>query len=139
MAETENVAQRFIEALPHARELQLKVVEVGEGSAAIRMPYDEKLVGDPKTGVIHGGAVSTVIDTCCGSAVMSHPKARGVTATIDLRIDYMRAATPGQAIVARATCYHMTRNVAFVRATAYDDDPDLPVATASGSFTVGEG
>ena len=139
MAETEHIAQKFIEALPHGRELKLKVIEVGEGSAAICMPYDKKLVGDPKTGVIHGGAVSTVIDTCCGSAVMSHPKARGVTATIDLRIDYMRAATPGQAIVARATCYHMARNVAFVRATAYDNDPDLPVATASGSFTVGEG
>ena len=139
MADKEKRAQQFVEALPHARELNLKVIEVDEGIAAMRMPYDEKLVGDPKTGVIHGGAVSTVIDTCCGSAVMSHPKVMGLTATIDLRIDYMRAATPGQAIVARAHCYHITRNVAFVRATAFDDDPDLPVATASGSFTVGEG
>ena len=48
----------------------------------------------------------------------------------------MRAATPGQRITTRATCYHITRNVAFVRATAMDDDQDRPVATASGSFTV---
>ena len=102
------------------------------------MPYDERLVGDPQTGVLHGGAVSTVIDTCCGTAVMSHPDARGITATIDLRIEYMRAATPGQSIVARATCHHITRNVAFVEATAVDDDTEVPVARASGSFTVGE-
>lgn len=130
------LARQFIEAIPHARALGLELMQIGEGEAEISMPYNEDLIGDPRTGVIHGGAVSTILDTCCGAAVMSHPAAPGGTATIDLRIDYMRAATPGQTITARASCYHITRNVAFVRATAMDEDHDDPVATASGSFTV---
>lgn len=136
MIEKAKVARQFIEAIPHAKALGMHLTEIGDGTAVIMMPYDKKMIGDPKTGVIHGGAVSAVMDTCCGAAVMSHRSAPGGTATIDLRIDYMRAATPGQTITTTATCYHITRNVAFVRATAVDENTDVPVATASGSFTV---
>lgn len=130
------LVRQFVAAIPHARTLGMQVDGLTDGVAEMSMPYDTRLIGDPETGVIHGGAVSSLLDTCCGAAVISHPKNPGGTATIDLRIDYMRAATPGQAIRARAECYHVTRNVAFVRATATDDDDTLPVATATGSFTV---
>ncbi|MBM2292036.1 PaaI family thioesterase [Sulfitobacter pseudonitzschiae] len=130
------MARQFIEAIPHARDLGLQLVELENGVAVITMPYDKKLIGNPATGVIHGGAVSALMDTCSGAAVMSHPDAPGGTATIDLRIDYMRTATPGDTITATATCYHMTRSVAFVRVTATDNDTDNPVATATGTFTV---
>ena len=126
----------FIQALPHARDLNMEVVEVGEGRVVMQMPYDDRLVGDPETGVIHGGAVSTLMDTCSGAAVMSHPSQPRGTATLDLRIDYMRSATAGQTIRAEAQCHHVTRSVAFVRATATDEDRDRPVAMATGTFTV---
>ena len=129
------LARQFIEALPHARALGMQVVSIADGVAEAALPWREDLVGDPGTGVIAGGAVSALMDTCGGAAVMSHPDAVAGTATLDLRIDYMRAATPGQTVRARAACYHMTRRVAFVRATAWDDD-ESPIATAAGAFTV---
>ncbi len=130
------IARQFMEAIPHTSALSMRMDSIEDGLAEVSMPYDKKLVGDPETGVIHGGAVSALIDTCCGAAVVSHPDSLVGTATIDLRIDYMRPATPGHRIVARAECYHVTRSVAFVRATAFDEDRERPVATATGAFTV---
>lgn len=130
------IAQQFMQALPHARALGMRLVMMGDGRAEIEMDYDPRFVGDPETRVIHGGAVSALMDTCCGAAAMSHPASPGGTATIDLRIDYMRPATPGQRIRAHAECYHITRSVAFVRARAMDEDEARPVATATGTFTV---
>ena len=135
MSDKTKLARQFIEAIPHAKTLGMSLLDLGAGRAVMSMPYDEKLVGDQATGVIHGGAVSALMDTCCGAAVMSHPRQSKGTATIDLRIDYMRSATPGQAITTTATCYHVTRSVAFVRAEAVDEDTSLPVATATGAFT----
>ncbi|MCB1340363.1 MAG: PaaI family thioesterase [Pseudooceanicola sp.] len=129
-------ARRVIAQLPYCVALGMELVATSPGVAEVEMPWDEALVGDPATGVIHGGAVSALMDSCSGAAVLLHPQGGRTTATLDLRIDYMRPATPGQRIRARAECYHMTHTVAFVRAVARDDDTARPVATASAAFTV---
>ena len=129
-------ARDVMQSLPHAQSLGMIVAEMAEGSATIIMPYDPRLIGDPATGVLHGGAISALMDTASGAAVMCHPSAPAATATLDLRIDYMRPATPGQAITARAICHHVTRTVAFVRVTATDADESRPVAMGTGTFTL---
>jgi acyl-coenzyme A thioesterase PaaI-like protein len=58
-------------------------------------------------------------------------------ATIDLRVDYLRAAEPGLELFARSDCYRVTRNVAFVRVVAYERSPDAPFASAMGAFMIG--
>jgi len=130
------IAAQFIAMIPHAGALSMSLTDVGDGEAVITMPYDARLVGDPETGVIHGGAVSALMDTCCGAAVMLHPAAGMGTATIDLRIDYMRPARPQADLIADGHCYKLTRTIAFVRALAHDGDPDDPVATAQAAFAL---
>lgn len=131
---TRTMLADMMAGLPHARALGLRALSAADGVAMMTADWSERLVGDPDTGVIHGGVVTALLDTCCGMAVLAAPVAPLATATLDLRIDYMRAARPGAPLTARAECIRSSRSVAFVRAIAWDADPADPVAQAAGAF-----
>ena len=85
----------------------------------IKLPYRDDLVGNPETGVIHGGAITALMDASCGISVFLRKGNPRPIATLDLRIDYLRAADPGEDVIAHAECYKLARSVAFVRAVAH--------------------
>ena len=64
------IARQFMTAIPHAQELGMQITRLEGGHATIPMPYDPRLVGDPATGVLHGGAISVLMDTASGASVM---------------------------------------------------------------------
>ena len=115
----------------------MRVVEAGPGTAVVTLPYHEELIGDPARGVVFGGVITTLIDQASGLAVACAMEELAAIATIDLRVDYLRAAAPGLDLHARAECYKLTRHVAFVRATAWERSPDDPFAGCLGTFMVG--
>lgn len=102
----------------------------------IRAPYRDDLVGDPETGVLAGGLVTTLLDHVGGLAVWVALGAYRPVATLDLRVDYMRAAVPRRDLLAQARCYRLTRNIGFVRAWAFETDPDDPVAAAQSAYVI---
>jgi uncharacterized protein (TIGR00369 family) len=122
--------------IPHSRAIGMRMIEAKDGVGVLCVPYDAKLVGNPATGVLHGGVITSVLDSASGMAVGSKVAATGwrPIATLDLRIDYMKPATPGKDVTARAECYKVTRNVAFVRGIAYHDDPADPIAASVATF-----
>jgi uncharacterized protein (TIGR00369 family) len=124
----------FTQAVPHNHALGLRLESVGDTDATVVMPYSDVLVGNPETGVVAGGAVTTLIDAASGTAVMTALGAFAAIVTLDLRIDYLRPASPGLALTAHAECYKVTRLVAFVRALVHQGDPASPVASAQGTF-----
>lgn len=107
------------------------------GEAWTSLKYRPVFVGDTETGVIHGGVVTAMLDETCGMAVQLALDGTRAIATLDLRIDYQKPATPGLDIRAHSVCYRVTRSIAFVRATAYQETEDEPVATATACFMVG--
>jgi uncharacterized protein (TIGR00369 family) len=126
--------QVFSDGVPHQKELGLKVVSIVRGFAVMRLDWQECLVGNPETGVLHGGAITTLLDACCGMAVASKLTDPQPFATLDLRIDYVRPATPRLPVVAEAECFKITHNVAFFRAFAHHGDKADPIASAAGTF-----
>lgn len=129
-----DVADRLLGHIPHCRAIGIRFVEVHGGRSLVRIPYDERLVGNPDTGVLHGGVITTILDNASGMAVQSTFTDWMSIATLDLRIDYMRPATPGRDLFAAAECYRKTHRIAFVRGVAYHDDPEDPVATSVATF-----
>ena len=119
---------------PHMRAIGLRFVSAETGVVVGMIPYRADLVGDPRTGVLHGGVVTTLLDSTGGAAVLSALSAPMPIATLDLRIDYLRPSTPHAPLYARVECYKLTRHVAFARGIAYNLDESDPVAAMSGTF-----
>ena len=130
----------FVSGTPHSVALGFRFVAIEIGSATLAMDYDPKLIGDTQTRVMAGGVVTALLDHTSGLAAISAFEQSVPVATLDMRIDYMRAAEPGKAVIAEARCYKTTSNVAFVRAVAHDGDSDDPVASCQAVFmTTGGG
>jgi len=115
----------------------LKLDRSAPGEAWTSLPYRPVFVGDAESGVLHGGVMTAMLDESCGMAVQLALDGRRAIATLDLRIDYQKPATPGLDVKAHAVCVKVTRSIAFVRATAYQESEDEPVATATACFMAG--
>lgn len=128
--------QMIVQGSPHAADLGFQLEDLGEGTASIRAPYREDLVGDPATGVIHGGVITALLDHTAGAAAFTGLGGDKAHATLDMRLDYMRPAKPGQDVIAEARTIKVAGLIAFVEAIAHDGDRNDPIATAHAAFMV---
>lgn len=128
------VKTAFRDMVPFNAALGLQVVDIAPNVVVLELPWREDLVGNPRTGVLHGGAITALLDACSGAAVFLAMQTPIPIATLDLRIDYLKPAVAQRNVFARAECYKLTRSVAFVRAIAYQNDESDTVASAASTF-----
>ena len=126
-----------LESLPHNAKLGIRMVEIAPRRCTTYIEFRPELVGDPSSGVLHGGVVTTLIDATAGAAVYTSISQDTSLATLDMRIDYLRPTVPNKRLYASAELYRLTRRIAFVRAYAYQDYPENQVAYCIASFMVG--
>lgn len=119
---------------PHTAALGFILDGIEGGDVRLRTPWRADLVGDPDTGVLSGGLVTTMLDHVGGLATWVALDGYQSIATLDLRVDYMRAARPHVDLLAQAHCYRLTRNVAFVRAWAFEECVSDPVAASQAAY-----
>lgn len=82
----------FIESIPWHQHLGLKVASLEPGIARLLLPYKPEHAGNLTRGAMHGGVLATLADSCGAAALWTHFGPDDKTATIDLRVDYLRPA-----------------------------------------------
>lgn len=126
--------QRFLALLRHCQVLGMSVEHANSRGLTLRLPYSESIVSDSETGFIHGGAITTLMDTTCGISTVCVLPEFEICPTLDLRIDYMHSAEPGLDVLGFAECYRVTPTVIFTRGVAYQRDINEPIAHVVGAF-----
>jgi len=119
---------------PHAKQLGIQLVSAEKNTVTLKLPFNDAIIGDPISRVIHGGAITTLIDTASGASVFQAQDNLRALATLDLRVDYSRPAATGEDVYAVAECYQMTHSIAFSRVTVFTTDSKKPIATALATF-----
>ncbi len=137
VASSAKIVRQFFYAVPFSQALGIDIGELSDGFAIMALPYQKELVGNPETGVLHGGVVTSLMDACSGAAAFMKLSSIVPIATLDLRIDYLRPAPAGEDLIAEATCYRVGRDVAFTRCMTRGKESGLEIASAAGSFMVG--
>lgn len=131
------IDRAFRENVPHNLALGVQVTDAARGMVVTRIAWAPHLVGNPETEALHGGVITTLLDATGGSAVFLWFAETPSIATLDLRVDHLRPSPARKDLYARAECYRVTRNVAFVRGLAWCDDEANPVATMTATFMLG--
>jgi uncharacterized protein (TIGR00369 family) len=114
--------------VPFNRYLGLRGESIGEGRAVLVLPVRPEFVGDPRRPALHGGVLSTLIDTAGGLAAWSALGAGEMVSTVDLRVDYLEPAGLGHPLRAEAELVRKGNRVCHVK-----------VAVTQGGALVAEG
>jgi uncharacterized protein (TIGR00369 family) len=126
------INREFTQYVVLNQEMGITIGDLGDGRATAHLPWAAELVGDPCTGVLHPGVLSVLLDATCGLACFQGLDAPMPIATLDLRIDMLRPATPRQDLVAEAWCTRVGRSVVFVQGRALAGG--VEIATCAASF-----
>lgn len=125
---------KFMASHGHTGFIGMQYLGHGDNWVELAIPWREDLVGDPETGVLASGPIISLLDNATSMSVWALRGGFRPQVTLDLRVDYVRAATPGKTVVAWAECYQLKQSMAFVRGIAHDGDIADPVAHAAGIF-----
>jgi uncharacterized protein (TIGR00369 family) len=112
---------------------------LAHGSCArVALAASSALVSDPDTGTLASGVLISLLDHATGLALAQSLRGRGTTAgTVDLRVDFMGQAVPGDVIEVQGTCHRLLEQVATVTGLAWcRGRRDDVIARATGTYAL---
>jgi uncharacterized protein (TIGR00369 family) len=128
--------QLLEEMIPFNKFLGIRLGKMGDGFVRLELPYRPELLGDASRPALHGGVISTLIDTAGGFAVWTRISLEDRVSTIDLRVDYL---APGRAemLIADATVVRVGNRVAVTDVRCFQPgEPTRTVATGKAVYNI---
>jgi uncharacterized protein (TIGR00369 family) len=123
-------AREAFASVPYAKLLGLELGEISRGRATIHLTVRDEL--KQNQGVVHGGAVASLIDTAAAFAVVTELEAGERVTTTDLTIHYLRPVSSGR-LSASARIVRGGRRL-FVLSVEVTNDQQVLLATAVTSY-----
>ncbi len=115
---------------PFNRWLGFKVLKMDEGGLELKATWREEWVVNPDRRYTHGGILAAIIDVAADYAIavqIGRP-----VPTIDIRVDYHKAAMPGD-LIAKAKIVRSGGQYSTAEAYIYDQEGAL-VASGRGTY-----
>jgi uncharacterized protein (TIGR00369 family) len=124
------------EFIPFNKFLGIKIDETRDGFCRLQLPYRAEFIGDATRPALHGGVISTLVDTCGGFAVWTQLGVEDRVSTIDLRVDYLAPGMP-EDLFAEATVVRAGNRVAVVDVRCWQPTKrERTVATGKGVYNI---
>ncbi|HEV2829629.1 MAG TPA: PaaI family thioesterase [Pyrinomonadaceae bacterium] len=122
--------QKAVDSVPYAHLLGIELEEVSNGTAKLGFEVRKELTQNH--GVVHGGAIASLIDSATAFAIITLLAPREKVTTVDLTISYLRPLTNGR-VTAMAKVVRSGRRLFVVSAEVLDRDGKL-AATALSTY-----
>jgi uncharacterized protein (TIGR00369 family) len=124
------------EFVPFNKFLGIAIDEARQGFVRLSLPYRPEYIGDASRPALHGGVISTLIDTCGGFAVWTQLSIEDRVSTIDLRVDYLAPGAP-EPLFAEGTVVRVGNRVGVVDIRCWQASaPSRTVATGKGVYNI---
>ncbi|SFM54204.1 thioesterase family protein [Halopseudomonas yangmingensis] len=147
-ADLEKLVHSFFDRIPFNLLLGIRIDSLASDKVHMSLPMREDLIGNYYRGILHGGAISALIDVCGGAMAMigAWEKQQDLPAsermqrlsklgTIDLRVDYLSPGK-GQLFTCDSSLLRIGNKVAVVRSHLHSDSGAL-VAAGTGTYLCG--
>ena len=121
-------------------EMGLVIERADQKGVQLRMPFNPDFCIDEEETVLHGGILTTLLDSTFGLANFLAVDDIQTMATLDLRVDYLRPASSRADVIVFAECYRKTRHIAFGSGKVWFDDGYCEeIARGSATFAITRG
>jgi acyl-coenzyme A thioesterase PaaI-like protein len=124
--------QPLVDAIPYARFMGMQMRVEAEEIIGV-LAYTDDLIGNPRLPALHGGTLGALLESTAIFKMLWQAETVAVPKTINITVQYLRSGKPRDTF-ARADITRAGRRIATVRAIAWQEDLDRPIAAANAHF-----